>query len=140
MRDQNIVVYSCGEHSNKYELNEDVRVRPGIHPFYKKEIDKLLSDEANKRPYTILKILLKRFNDGCPGYHESIPQPRIQQIRNYKQRYAGLNVGGNEEYDQVSKQIKDLEWSESSDDKKAFSYGTRMGIGWLLINKLVLNK
>ncbi len=49
MRDQNIVVYSSGEHTNKYE-KVDSRIRPGIHPFYKQEISKLLSDESGKIP------------------------------------------------------------------------------------------
>ena len=53
MRDQNIVVLSCGHHTNKYE-KVDARIRPGIHPFYKQEISKLLSDESGKTPYSIL--------------------------------------------------------------------------------------
>ncbi len=126
MRDQNIVVYSSGEHTNKYE-KVDSRIRPGIHPFYKQEISKLLSDESGKTPYSILKVLNKRLLDRCPGYDQSIPVPKLSQIRNWKTRNA--KMAGNEEFDKVSKQIKDLEWNDQLDDKRAFSYGAKIGIG-----------
>ena len=52
-----------GEHNNKYE-NEVDNKRPGICMFYKAEIDKLLADEANKTPYDIRIILIKRRAEG----------------------------------------------------------------------------
>ena len=65
--DQCSRLYQVGDHSNKYS-NEVDNKRPGICMFYKAEIDKLFADEANKTPYAIRIILIKRRAEGMFGY------------------------------------------------------------------------
>ena len=65
--DSFVRVYQFGTHNDKYE-NSTSNKRPGISSFYKEEILKLLSDEANKTPFSILKILTKRNIEGLINF------------------------------------------------------------------------
>lgn len=90
----------------------------------------MCNDENGKTPYSILKILTKRLNDECPGYDSTYPLPKIDQIRNWKKKNSGKFTGGTEEYDKVTSLVNDLIYNEeSTDEKKAFSYGAKMGTG-----------
>ena len=80
-----------------------------------------------KTPYAVLKVLTKRLHDG--QYDASIPLPTLQQIRNYRRRAIITPTDGNVEFDQVTKLIDDLSYERGLDDKKAFSYGTKIGVG-----------
>ena len=128
MSDSTIRLYQSGSHANKYEEETDIRKLPGIHYFYKSEINKLLADEAGKTPFAILKILTKRRCDKCPGYDPSFPLPTLAQIRNYRRSY-GPTSSFNNEYEQVLELINQLSYNAESDDKTAFTYGVKMGTG-----------
>ncbi len=129
MHDNTIRLYKNGLHSNKYPEETDIRKISGIHYFYKEEINKLLADEAGKTPFAILKVITKRLADKCPGYDPSYPLPTLAQIRNYK-RSNGPTASYNSEYDQVLALINQLSYtSDEPDDKKAFTYGIKMGTG-----------
>lgn len=129
-RDNSIYLYSVGEHLNKYE-ETDTKKRPGIHYFYKQEIDKLFSDNRHCTPFSILRTLTKRRLESCAGYDKEIPLPTIEQLRNYKRRHAGRYTKDTEdEYKQVNDLINELSIDGSTlDETKAFSYGTKLGVG-----------
>ena len=85
--------------------------------------------KSGKTPYSVLKILTKRFNEGADGYDKSLP--KINQLRNWKKQNSGQFSCGNQEYDQVNRLINELQYTDAfmGDDKKAFVYGVKMGVG-----------
>ncbi len=63
--------------------------------------------------------------DNVPGYE--IPLPELRQIRNYKRN---TNTPHNNEYEEVLRKINELSSNlDDLDDRQAFTYGVKMGIG-----------
>ncbi len=78
-----------------------------------------------KQPKAILNILTKRKMDNVPGYE--IPLPELRQIRNYKRN---TNTPNNNEYEEVLRKINELSSNvDYPDDRQAFTYGVKFGIG-----------
>ena len=57
--------------------------------------------------------------------------PQINQLRNWKKQNSSQLSCGNQEYDQVNRLINELQYTDAfiGDDKKAFVYEVKMGVG-----------
>lgn len=62
-------------------------------------------------------------------YDISLPLPTLSQIRGHKRRHFVDTTDGEDEFEKVSKLVEELGDLTGTDNKKAFTYGVKMGVG-----------
>ena len=72
------LLFQHKQHSDNYiDQPEQERVY-GVHTFYRQEIERILKEQTNTTPSTILSILIKNRNNTDMSYDQSIPLPTQQ--------------------------------------------------------------